>query len=186
METWEWVALAAGIAAVLLVLLVLVAWMRGRRRHEELKERFGSEYDHAVAREGTGGAEKRLSEIEDEHDDLSLRPLPEAARERYLEEWRQAEARFVSDPQGAAQSAERLVQRALEERGYPAEADAERRAALVAVDHPDVAERYRHGSSLMGSTDGDGDGDATERLREAMVDLRAVLEAVIGERQVAA
>ena len=49
METWEWVALAAGIAVVLLVLLALVAWMRGRRRRAQLKERFGSEYDRTVS-----------------------------------------------------------------------------------------------------------------------------------------
>ena len=182
METWEWIAIAAGAAFVLLVLLGLAALISRRRRRSQLKERFGSEYDNAVAREGTGGAEKRLSELEEEHESLSLRPLPEAARERYLDEWRQAEARFVSDPQEAVRSAERVVERALEERGYPSDADAERRAALVAVDHPDVAERYRHGHSKL---DGADDEDSTEALREAMVDFRAVLEDVIGERQVA-
>jgi hypothetical protein len=182
METWEWIAIAAGAAVVLLVLIGLASLISRRRRRSQLKERFGSEYDNAVAREGTGGADKRLSELEEEHENLSLRPLPEAARERYLDEWRQAEARFVSDPQEAVRSAERVVERALEERGYPSDADAERRAALVAVDHPDVAERYRHGHSKL---DGADDGDSTEALREAMVDFRAVLEDVIGERQAA-
>src|SRR5687767_11597907 len=133
METWEWIAIAAGAAAVLLVLVVIVSLVRGRRRRAQLQERFGSEYDHAVARDGKGDAKKRLSEIEEEREGLSIRALPEATRERYLEEWRQAEARFVSDPHEAVRSAERLVDRALEERGYPADADADKRAALVAV-----------------------------------------------------
>jgi hypothetical protein len=185
MEAWEWAALAAGIAAVLLVLAIVVALVQRRRRRSQLKERFGSEYDAAVAREGTGGAAKQLSEVEQEHENLSLRTLPEATRERYLEEWRQVEVRFVSDPREAVRSAEHLVERALEERGYPSDADAERRAALVAVEHPDVAERYRHGHSLVETKD-DGDStDSTESLRVAMTDFRAVLEDVVGDRQAA-
>ena len=64
-----------------------------------------------------------------------------------------------------------------------AEGDADRRAALVAVDHPDVAERYRHGRAIVeGSHDAD---DSTEKLRVAMMDFRTVLEDVVGERQAA-
>jgi hypothetical protein len=183
MEAWEWVAIAAAAAAVVLVLLLLVELVLRRRRRAQLQERYGTEYEHAAAREGSAGADKRLSEVDREREELSIRPLPEAARERYLEEWRQVEARFVSEPEGSARAAQRLVERALEDRGYPSEADSERRAALVAVDHPDVAERYRHGRAIVeGSHDA---ADSTEKLREAMVDFRTVLEDVVGERQAA-
>jgi hypothetical protein len=173
METWEWVAL--GVAAVL-VLALVVALVRIRQRRSRLKERFGPEYQRAVSDQGTGGGEKRLTEIEREHDDLDIRPLPAAARERYLDEWRHAESRFVSDPRDAVRAAERLVIRVLEERGYPEHEDDERLVALVAVDHPVVADRYRHGHAMLENVDG---AESTENLRKAMLDFRSVLEEVL-------
>jgi FtsZ-interacting cell division protein ZipA len=139
METWEWIVLV-GIVALALVLLA--AFVRIRRRRSHLKERFGTEYYRAVSSEGTGGAERHLSEVEQEHERLELKSLPTPARDRFLDEWRQAESRFVSDPREATRAAERLVERVLEERGYPVDdGDAEHRTALVSVDHPDVVDR---------------------------------------------
>ena len=179
METWEWIVLGAAVALVVVLALVL---LRIRRRRTHLQERFGREYERAVSDAGTGTAEQRLAEIEREHRELQVRALPSVARERYLEEWRHAEARFVSDPRDATRAAERLVERVLEERGYPAEDDAEHRLALVAVDHPDVVERYRHGRAMV-----DSDGNAqTEDLRKAMVDFRTVLEDLLQSERTAA
>ncbi len=173
METWEWIVI--GVAAVLVLLLVL-AFMRIRRRRSHLQERFGPEYHRAVSSSGTGEAEKRLGEVERERAELDIRPLPPAARERYLDEWRQAEARFVSDPRESARAAERIIERVLEERGYPLEGDAERRAAVVAVDHADIADRYRHGHAMLSVVDG---AESTENLRKAVVDFRSVLEELL-------
>jgi hypothetical protein len=179
MDTWEWIVLGA-CAAVLLVLAL--TFVRIRRRRAHLKDRFGPEYDRAVSSNGTGTAEKRLHDAERELDGLAIRALPNAARERYLDEWRQAEARFVSDPGDAARAAERLVERVLEERGYPVDDDDEQRLALVAVDHPAVIERYRHGRAVV---ERDG-SERTEELRKAMVDFRSVLEELLeGERTAA-
>jgi hypothetical protein len=172
MNTFEWIVLVLGIAVALLLLAMFV---RIRRRRAHLQEQFGPEYQRAVADQGTGGGEKRLTEIESERKDLEIRPLAPAARDRYLDEWRQAEARFVSDPRDAARAAEALVVRALEERGYPREDD-ERLVALVSVDHPDVADRYRHGHAMLENVDG---SQSTENLRRAMLDFRSVLEDVV-------
>ena len=180
MTTWGWIVVVAAVAIAIVLLAVLV---RIRRRRMHLKERFGSEYYRAVSAAGTGGAERELSEVEKSHDDLDLRPLPSATRDRYLDEWRQVEVRFVSDPREAARSAERLVERVLEERGYPVGDDAERRVALVAVDHPDIAERYRHGHTMLSNVDG---AESTENLRKAVVDFRAVLEDVLQSNGAAA
>jgi hypothetical protein len=173
METWEWIVIGAAAALVLLLVLALV---RIRRRRSHLQERFGPEYHRAVSSSGTEAAEKRLGEVEREHAKLDIRPLPPAARERYLDEWRQAEARFVSDPRESARAAERIVERVLEERGYPVDDDAERRAAVVAVDHADIADRYRHGHAMLSSVDG---AEGTENLRKAIVDFRSVLEELL-------
>lgn len=173
METWEWIVLGVAIGVALLLAL---AFVRIRRRRSHLKQRFGPEYGKIVADRGVGDAESHLGKIEQEHDDLELRDLPSVTRDRYFEEWRQAEVRFVSDPRDATRAAERLVVRALQERGYPEEDGGEHLASLVSVDHPDVAERYRHGHALLESVDG---AESTENLRKAMLDFRAVLEDVM-------
>jgi hypothetical protein len=180
MDTWEWVVLGVAIALALVLVLALV---RIRRRRSHLKEQFGPEYQRVVTDRGLGAGESRLNEIESEHDELELRDLPPATRDRYLEEWRQAEARFVSDPRDAVRAAERVVVRALNERGYPDGDDGQRLASLVSVDHPDTADRYRHGHSLLENVDG---AESTENLRKAMLDFRAVLEDVLQQTRTAA
>jgi hypothetical protein len=180
MNTWEWIVIAA---AAVLVLLLAIAWVRIRSRRSHLKEQFGPEYQRAVADAGTGEGERRLAAIEAERSSLTIRPLPRAARDRYLEQWRQAESRFVSDPRDAARAAESVVLRALEERGYPSDDGDDRMAALVGVDHPAVAERYRHGHAMLSNVDGD---ESTENLRKAMLDFRSVLEDVVQGSRTAA
>jgi hypothetical protein len=181
METWEWIAIAAVVAASVLLLAAIVAAIRRKRRRGHLQERFGPEYDRTVSSEGRRDAERRLADVEKEHEQLDIRPLTPAARDRYVDEWRQAEARFVNDPEDAARSAERVVVRVLGDRGYPTDIDTEEQAAHVAVDHPEVVERYRHGHAML-ETDGD---EATENLRKAMIDFRAVFEelVVVEDRQ---
>jgi len=63
METWEWIVLTAAVVAAL---LLAVAFVRIRTRRSQLKERFGMEYHRAVADQGVGPGESRLSEIESE------------------------------------------------------------------------------------------------------------------------
>jgi uncharacterized protein YciW len=179
METWEWIVLVAGLAVLVILALALV---RIRQRRAHLKDRFGPEYQRAVAGAGTGSAERRLTEAERVHDELEVRELPSAARQRYLDEWRQAEARFVSDPRDAARAAERLVERLLVERGCPEDSDLEHRMALVAVDHPDAVEHYRRGHGLIEQDR----VESTENLRRAMVDLRTVLEDLLQRERTAA
>jgi hypothetical protein len=179
MDTWEWIVLVAGIAV--LVLLAL-AFARIRQRRAHLKDRFGPEYGRAVEGSGTGAGERRLTDAEREHDELVVRELPNAARQRYLDEWRQAEARFVSDPRDAARAAERLVERLLVERGYPEGDNLEHRMTLVAVEHPDAVEHYRRGHGLIEQDR----VESTENLRRAMVDLRTVLEDLLQRERTAA
>ena len=180
METWEWIVVVVGAAAALLLLVALVSI---RRRRSRLEERFGPEYERAVSSMGRGEAERRLDRLEHEHDELTLRSLPPAARERYLEEWKQAETRFVSDPRDAVRAAERVVVRILEDRGYPTDRDVEERAALVAADHPDVVDRYRHGQAMLEQVHGDR---STENLRKAMLDFRVVMEELLEDARTAA
>jgi hypothetical protein len=171
MDTWEWIVLGVAVAVALVLVLALVR-IRWRRSH--LKKRFGPEYHRAVTGEGRGAGESHLAEIESEHDRLELHDLPPMTRDRYLDEWRQAETRFVSDPRDAVRAAERIVERVLHERGYPDD-NGQDLASLVSVDHPDTAERIRHGHALLESVE----AESTENLRRAMLDFRSVLEDVL-------
>ena len=166
-----------------MIVVIAAAWALQGRRRAHLRDRFGPEYDRAVSDSGRRTAERRLSAVENEHEKLDIRPLSEAARERYLDEWRAVEARFVNDPEDATKAAERIVLRALEEQGYPTGRDPEERSAHLAVDHPDVVERYRHGRAMLGEVDGAG---GTENLRKAMLDFRAVFEEIVERQQTAA
>jgi hypothetical protein len=179
-ETWEWIAIAAAIVLGVLVLLTVGMALVRRRRRSHLKERFGPEYDRAVSTTGKRDAEKRLTEVEQQHDDLEIRALPSTTRDRYLDEWRQAESRFVSDPNDAVRAADRIVLRVLEERGYPIDGDLDSRTAHVAADYPEAVSRYRHAHEMVSDAD-----QSTESLRKAMVDLRVVFEELL-ERERAA
>jgi hypothetical protein len=173
-ETWEWIAIAAAAAVAVLVLIGLGTALVRRRRRSHLKEKFGPEYDRAVSTSGKRDAEKRLVTVEQEHDDLQIRTLPNTTRDRYLDEWRQAESRFVSDPNDAVRAADRIVLRVLEERGYPTDGDLDTRTAHVAADYPEAVSRYRHAHDMVSEAD-----QSTESLRKAMVDLRVVFEELL-------
>jgi hypothetical protein len=170
MDTWIWIVLAAAVVAVL---ALLAAALTRKRRTDELREGFGPEYDRTVDRAGDRKeAERELRERQERHEELDIRPLSDEQRTRYAEEWRLVQARFVDEPEPAVREADVLVQRVMKDRGYPVEADFERRAADVSVDHPDVVENFREGHRLA------GEGD-TESLRRAMVRFRSLFEELL-------
>jgi hypothetical protein len=175
MDAWVWVVIV--IAAVLVVALVAAALAR-KRQSEALKERFGPEYDRTVDEAGgRRDAERELREREERREQFEIQPLSDAARERYSNEWQAVQTRFVDDPEAAVRDADRLVQQAMGERGYPVEDDFERRAADLSVDHPQVVESFREGHGLWERYDR-GEG-STEDLRQAMVHYRTLFEELL-------
>src|SRR5438309_9404894 len=107
MAAWVWVLIAVGVVAVLAVVL----WQAlARSRTGRLQRQFGPEYDRAV----DGADDKRVAEAElqareERRRRLDIRPLSQAARVRYTETWRGAEAQFVGGPRGAVAAAVGLV-----------------------------------------------------------------------------
>jgi hypothetical protein len=184
MDTWVWFVIVAAAAVVILAAIWLVS-SRRRRDRDRLRERFGPEYDRTAELEGERKAQRELAEREQERERLDIRPLTGAARARYVQQWEAAQARFVDDPRGAAADADRIVRGVLSERGYPVDDDLDRSIAPLSVDHPEVIERYRHGHGTLTGIDedrGEGNGDVTEGLREAMLDFRLVFEALVDEQ----
>jgi len=174
MPSWVWVVIA--LAAV--VVLAIVVWQAlARRRTGQLQEQFGPEYDRTVGTaESKREAEAELQAREQRRRELEIRPLPSAARYRYLEAWQGVQSQFVDDPSAAVARADELIQSVMSERGYPVE-DFEQRAADVSVDHPQVVENYREGHRLAQST-ANGSG-STEDLRQAMRRYRALFDELV-------
>jgi hypothetical protein len=169
MPVWGWVLIA--IAAVLVCAAVAWGTLRARRR-QNLQERFGSEYDRTVADSPTRReAEAELAEREKRRDELNIKPLEQQSRDRYTGQWKNAQERFVDDPEAAVGDADRLIQEVMRERGYPVE-DFDQRAADVSVDHPEVVSNYRAAHGI--STANERGKASTEDLRTAMVHYRAL------------
>jgi hypothetical protein len=177
MPTWAWIVIA--VAAVVLVLGVVFAATRTRRTRK-LREGFGPEYDRTV--EATGGrsaAERELQERRERREELDIRELSPGARERYVDEWRTVQVRFVDDPGTSVGDADRLVQDVMRERGYPTD-DFDQRAADVSVDHPHVVEHYRAAHAVWAANER---GEATtEDLRQSLVHYRALFDELLGGR----
>jgi FtsZ-interacting cell division protein ZipA len=169
MDTWVWIAIAVVVALV--VLAVVWAATRTRRTHS-LQERFGPEYDRTVEHAGDRReAERELREREERHEKLDLRPLAPEARDRYVQQWRQTQERFIDDPKGAVKDADALVQQVMRERGYPVD-DFEQRAADISVEHPDLVEKYRTADGIARASER---GEAsTEDLRHSVRHYRAL------------
>lgn len=167
------------IAAAAIVILGLVFWSLAQsRRRAGLRDHYGPEYDRTVGSAGSRRkAERELTEREKAHESLEIRPLSDAARSRYSEDWQRAEQRFVDDPELAAREADSIVKRVLQERGYPSH-DFDAQADAVSVDHPQLVQRYRHGHEMVHSNGGDTEA-RTENLRQAMVDFRTVAEELL-------
>lgn len=169
------------VVAIIVAVFVVVAiagWAYARRRRaQQLRDRFGPEYDrlareHGDARVAENVLEKRQKRVAR----LEIRPLAGPARERYAQHWLEVQRRFVDDPRTTVSEADELVSDVMSARGYPM-GDFEQRAADVSVDHPRVVQNYRaaHHIALRHAR-----GEAnTEDLRKAMVYYRSLFEELL-------
>lgn len=168
------------VAAVLAIFAVAILAAALRfYRSQQLKTRFGPEYDRAMEETGRRAEAERLLESRVERRrHLQIRDMSPPEVRRYAHEWRAVQSRFVDDPSGAVEDAETLVTRLLRDRGYPTE-DFEQQAADVSVDHAATVGGYRqaHGA-LLSAARGDA---ATDDLRQAMVHYRELVEQLLDE-----
>jgi len=167
------------IIVILLSALIAVgigAWVYTERRYtQQLRGRFGREYERTVEGEGNRRkAEKILKEREQRVEMLHLRPLASEDQDRFLKEWQAIQGRFVDDPKTAVTDADWLVHRVMRARGYPT-GDFEQEAADVSVDHPEVVSNYRaaHEIAIRAREDQD---TTTETLRQGLVYYRLLFE----------
>jgi hypothetical protein len=170
--------LAIAIAIIVVLAAVLVWSFTRRQRTEQLRGRFGPEYDRTLDDLGDQRrADAELAAREKRVERLHIRELAPTEVEKYAEEWARVQARFVDDPRTAIVDADVLVGRLMVDRGYPL-GDFEQRASDISVDHPRVVENYRAAHAIADrSKHGDGN---TEELRQAMVHYRSLFTDLLG------
>src|SRR5690349_11014413 len=98
----------------------------------------------------------------------NLRPLPEESRDRYARSWRGVENRFIDDPAGAVQEADRVVVMMLSEQGAP------------------LSDPKKMPQELQQARDegaGERDGRTTEGMRRALVQYRRLVDAGVGSER---
>lgn len=173
------IVLAVGILVV--VGLGLALLFSRRRRSEELRQRFGPEYDHTVNQLGDRRkAEEELQARQKRVEALDIRALLPDEREQFLIEWKSVQAQFVDRPSQAVQEANRLVKEVMMARGFPV-SDFEHRAADVSVYHPNLVTDYRAAHDIAeGNKRGEAD---TEELRQAMAHYRSLFEELLETRE---
>ena len=170
--------LIAVIVAVAVIAVISFVLAR-KRRSQQLRERFGPEYDRVVKKEGeVRRAEGVLEMRAKRREKFEIRPLASANRADFAERWRMVQSQFVDDPKGSVSRADQLVSELMAARGYPV-ADFEQRVEDISVDHPIVVQNYRaaHDIALR-----HGRGQAsTEDLRKAMVHYRSLFEELLSD-----
>ena len=169
MSTWVIVLIVVVVAA-----LAALAWLAAtRKRTTDLRERFGPEYDRTIERSGDDrrAAEAELAARRARREQLNIRPLDAASRQRYAQQWNDVQARFVDQPAASLAMADDLVLLVMRERGYPMD-DFEQRAADISVDHPQVVEHYRTAHDI--STRVGSNQATTEDMRQGLVHYRSL------------
>ena len=174
------IVIVIALVVIALVVIAAIAFMASRkRRTQKLKERFGPEYDRVVREEGDPRkAEVVLAFRAKRREKFHIRSLSAADRASYTMRWKEVQARFVDDPQGAVTVADSLVTDVMQARGYPI-GEFEQRAADLSVDYPRIVDNYRAGHDIaLRHSAGKA---STEDLRQAMVHYRALFQELLEE-----
>ena len=162
------------LVAIAALIVLVVGYTAAQRRKQKLLEHFGPEYERLVSEEGDRAkADRILAEREQRVKKLDIRPLPDTAREQFVDRWRDVQTLFVDDPRQAVTDADAVIGEVMEARGYPV-TDFEQRAADVSVEHPRVVLDYRTAHDIARRRDVD-----TEALRRAMVHYRSLFDALV-------
>lgn len=168
------------IVVVVVAVAVAAAVLYRRRRSDQLRQRFGPEYERAVEdTDDRREAEKDLRHRERRRSAFEVKPVtgPDAAR--YRQEWADIQQLFVDEPAEAVERADRLVVQIMRDSGYPVD-DFEHRVDDISVDHPEVAQHYRE-AHLVAVAQAAGDAD-TEQLRQAVTSYRHLVAALLHDK----
>jgi len=174
-------AVVITVLVIIVVLGIVVFMVLQKKRTEQLRSRFGPEYDRVLQETGNRTrAEASLVERQQRVAQLDIRPVAPDDAARFRESWRRVQTLFVDDPKGAVTEADQLLRDVLSTRGYPV-GNFEQRAADISVEHPRVVEHYRAGHEIaLRHAQGKA---STEDLRQAMIHYRTLFTDLVGEAE---
>jgi hypothetical protein len=161
------------VALVVLVVVALLVFLAARKKKSDgLRQQFGPEYDRSVEESGKRrDAERDLQQRTERRNTLDIRSLEPQRRDMFAAEWRITQEDFVDRPGEAVRSANALVERVMQEVGYPV-GDFEQMSRDLSVDHAQVMSEYRSAHDL--SELNDRKEATTEQQRQAMVHYRSL------------
>jgi hypothetical protein len=177
--------MSGGAIIAIIVLALIVGGAAGAAamfsiRQQQLRKRFGPEYDRLVAeyrsrRKATAELARRQRRVRD----LDLKELSPEARTRYLDEWAAVQEQFVDAPQRTVGQAQQLVMTVMNECGYPTEQD-DQILEDLSVDHARVLDHYRVATAF--SQRAAAGTASTEDSRQAVIHYRVLFRDLLGER----
>jgi hypothetical protein len=173
MDTQQLIIIGIVVLVVIVAILLIVS-ARKRKQREELRSRYGQEYDRTVRERGSKrAAVKDLQEREALHSELALHDLNEADRDLVRRHMASLQYRFVEDPDDVMLSTQRVMTEVLRARGYPVAEDRDKALRLFSVDYPQDAGPVR--TVVEGNYGGD-----VSRMQEAFIGARRTLADVAG------
>jgi hypothetical protein len=162
---------------VVLVILAVVAALASRMvvRRSADRRNFGPEYSRLVDEVGTRRANAEYDKRRRRVDGLGITPLTDERRALYRTQWLAAQETFIDNPAESVRSAAALVTATAADRGYQV-TDSDQLMTDLSVDYGNQLDGYR---SALTVTRASGDA-ATEKLRRALLDFRAMFRALAG------
>jgi hypothetical protein len=174
------VIMSATNVILLIVVIVIVAVVASlvialMRRKTTPRKQAGPEYDRLVREMGPRRAQTEFARRQHRVDGLDIKPLTAGRRTAYDDQWTTAQERFIDSPLEAVRSAGALITAVAADRGYPVDDDSQLLTDL-SVYHGQALDGYRRARRIAEQ----GEVAATEQLRQALLDQRAMFQDLLG------
>ena len=166
------VGVIIAIVVILVVIAAVAAWMAMRRSAE--RRNLGPEYSHLVDEMGARRANAEYDKRRRRVDGLGIKPLSDERRTLYGNQWVVAQETFIDNPAEAVRTAGALVTAVAADRGYEV-ADSQQLLTDLSVNYGSQLDGYRNALAL---TNRAAANTATEQLRQALLDYRAMFDAL--------
>jgi hypothetical protein len=166
------VGVIIAIVVILVVIAAVAAWMAMRRSSE--RRNLGPEYSRLVDEMGARRANAEYDKRRRRVDGLGIKPLSDERRTLYASQWVVAQETFIDNPAEAVRTAGALVTAVAADRGYEV-ADSQQLLTDLSVNYGSHLDGYRNALTL---TNRAAANTATEQLRQALLDYRAMFDAL--------
>ena len=169
--------IVALILALLVVAVVAVAASTLFHRRAAVRQRHGAEYTRLERSAGGRQARAEFAARRRRVAGLGIKPLSPERQARYAEQWVAAQERFIDSPAQSVRTVASLVTAVAADRGYPV-TDAEQLLTDLSVHYGRQLDGYRRARQ----TTERAETAATEELRQALLDHRALFRELLGDQ----